>query len=141
MSLPKMEKVIQFHEVGEITKSLYHGAFKVKLALTQRETFQADQNRRFILGANPETALNIYVESSFILGQLSVRVLEAPEWWNPNGSMVGGMDLIDPNISTALFKMVEEAAEQWQKEVAEMSSQADKVIKKTAAKKTEVISE
>jgi hypothetical protein len=78
-----------------------HGKFKVKTLLTRRDRFQADEHRRRLVGGyNPEGALVTLQEEAYILGQLRVRVVDAPQWWIAAG---WGEDLEDGNVIAKLF--------------------------------------
>ena len=116
MPLPNREKELAFNEVGETTGERYTGTFRIKRILTQREEFLADLRRRSILGPNPENAIVAIVNNAFTLGQLSVRIIEGPSWWNPNEDDVGGLDMLDMNILASLFEECMRADAEWRAE-------------------------
>lgn len=97
-----MDKFVQFSisEKGENTGRDYSGVFKVKTLLTRSDMFLSDQRRRDILGPNGETALDALKAEAFMLGQLFVRIVEAPKFW-PESNF--GLELEDVNVISALF--------------------------------------
>lgn len=95
---------VSFSGKGKLTGTQYDGIFQVRTCLTRREQFTADQKRREIIGPmTPEAAMPALVGEAFMLGQLSVRILEAPGWWR---AADGGLDLRDANIIDELFRKV-----------------------------------
>lgn len=97
-----MEKFTQFSisEKGENTGRDYSGVFKVKTILTRSDVFVSDQRRRDILGPSGETALDALKAEAFMLGQLYVRIVEAPKFWAESNF---GLELEDVNVISTLF--------------------------------------
>lgn len=90
--------------VGKESGLRRSGKFKFKTLLTRRDKFAADEARRRIIGGfNPDGALLNLQEEAYVLGQLSVRVLEAPKWWT---EAANGEELEDGNV---IAKVYEEA--------------------------------
>lgn len=96
-------KEINIDLLGAETGQRRNGKFKVKTLLSRRDRFLADEARRRILGFNPDAALLTLQEEAYVLGQLKVRVIEGPKWWNDSS---GGEDLEDGNV---IAKVYEEA--------------------------------
>jgi hypothetical protein len=103
-----MEKFTQFSisEKGENTGRDYSGVFKIKTVLTRSDVFLSDQRRRDVLGPNGETALDALKAEAFMLGQLYVRIVDAPKFWAESNF---GLELEDVNVITALFNKCLEA--------------------------------
>lgn len=115
---------IDLNSIGEVTGNPYVGKFKVKTLLSRRDYFTADLKRREIVGSvSPENAMPTLVGEAYMLGQLFVRIVEAPEWWNNAGM---GLDLKDSNITAELFEattQVEKKAKDAVKEKAQAALQ------------------
>lgn len=105
--------------VGADTQQAFNGTFKVKALLTRKEQFAADQRRRDILGPNPEAAMPQLIGEAFMLAQLHVRLLEAPDWFKNSNY---GLDLLDSNITTEIF---EKCMAEVEKKKAEFKASAD----------------
>lgn len=103
-----MDATTQFSisETGEYSGKNYSGTFKVKTLLTRSDMFVSDQRRRDILGPNGEQALDVLKAEAFMLGQLYVRVLDAPKFWKDSNF---GLDLEDVNVITAVYTKCMEA--------------------------------
>lgn len=139
MSLPNREKEFAINEIGAVTKERYTGTFQVKRVLTQREEFLADHRRRSILGPNPENSSMAMAQNAYALGQLSVRIVKAPTWWNPNSEDVGGLDLLDENLIAKVFEETLKAEQEWRDEIAKKAEASVKTVEEAAEKKNPVI--
>lgn len=125
-----MEATTQFtiSEIGEYSGKNYSGTFKVKTLLTRSDMFVSDQRRRDILGANGEQALDVLKAEAFMLGQLYVRVLDAPKFWKDSNF---GLDLEDVNVISSIYKKCMEAETE---RLASISKEAE-VAKQSLIKK------
>jgi hypothetical protein len=112
---------------GDKTGKSYNGKFSVKLVLTRRESFLADERRRMIIGANFAAALPALHEEAWHLGLLSVRLIDAPDWWKQSD---GGLDLEDPNVIKELHKLCEEKIAEAEETLREESKAALKKLAK-----------
>jgi hypothetical protein len=122
--------IFDINMVGGDSGNPYHGTFKVRTLLTRRQLALGDEIRRDILGKNPEGASPRVAADAFIAGQLSIRILEAPEWFESAG--VGGIDLPDINVLEEVFRKTMEAEEERKsKLVAAGDKAAEKLKKKT----------
>lgn len=100
-----METTVTFdiNEIGEETGTPYTGLFTVKTILTRQDRFGADRERRRILGGdNPDQAMPGLQGEAFMLGQLSVRVVDAPKFWKDS---LGGLLLEDGNVIGRVFEI------------------------------------
>lgn len=97
-----METTAQFsiNETGTKSGRLFSGSFTVKTLLTRADQFAADQKRREILGPGGQEALEGLRLEAFMLGQLSVRIVKAPQFWEDTNQ---GLNLEDFNIIQILF--------------------------------------
>lgn len=82
--------------IGSESGNPYNGSFKVRTLLTRRQLAMADEVRRDIIGKDPDNAFPKVKTDAFIAGQLAVRVLDAPKWFQDAGP--GGIDLPDNNV-------------------------------------------
>lgn len=128
-----METTAQFaiSETGDESGRPYTGTFKVKTLLDRRDRFLADERRRTILGASGQDALVGLQEEAFVLGQLHVRVLEAPQWWRDSNS---GLALEDGNIIIKLYELT--VAEEVKRR-DKMKEQASEAVKQISTPKGE----
>jgi hypothetical protein len=122
-------KVIDINLIGNTTGQPYNGSFQVKTLLSRREQFQADARRREIIGPNGESAMPALQGEAFMLGQLSARIVKAPDWWDRSS---GGIDLKDDNVISTLF---EEALRAEKEAIDEVKKQAEDSLKEIAEKK------
>lgn len=125
------EKQFIINETGTTTGERYSGTFRVKTLLTKREEIAADIRRRSILGPNPETALTVISNDAYVLGQLSVRIIDAPSWWDKSD---GGLDLTDDNVIQKVYEETIKAEIEYREEVAKAAEKVTKILKKTAGK-------
>lgn len=124
-------KQIDFSAVGTETGSSYSGVFKVKTSLSRRDRFQADAKRREVLGPLGEGALSTLQGEAFMIGQLSVRIMQAPDWWSASAN---GLDLKDENVTPELFEACLEA----ERETAKLlQGKAKEALERLAAEKKE----
>lgn len=91
---------ISLSVVGEDTQQVYNCDFKIKVLLTREDKFAADQKRREMLGPNPADALPMLQLDAFMLGLLSVRIVDPPEWWK---NLEYGRKLKDGNVIAAIY--------------------------------------
>lgn len=113
--------------LGEASAKPYNGQFTVKTTLTRAERFAADVRRREILGPNGgEAAVELQLEAA-MLGQLAVRVVSGPAWWEQSDR---GLKLEDLNVLVEIYNLTrakeEEAAEELKKQAEEALSQISK---------------
>ena len=95
-------KVIELSTSGTLTGKPYVGSFKAKGVLTRRDQFLADATRRRIIGPNPGDALPALQGEAYMLGQLSVRLVEVPDWWT---ACANGELLEDGNVIAELYEL------------------------------------
>lgn len=112
--MAEVTKTIHVSTVGTLTGKPYNGKFTVKTVLNRRENFLADERRRFILGGNPNSAPPALQGEAYMLGQLFVRIVDAPDWWKQAD---GGLDIEDDNLIGELYKSIEAAAAEHEKEL------------------------
>ena len=134
MSLPVFEAQFAISEVGETTGEKFTGMFTVKRVLSKREESLADIRRRAILGPQPENSLSSVANDAYVLGQLAVRIVKAPKWWDESD---GGLDLLDSNVLAKIFEETLKAEIEFRKEIAEKTGDAEKVLEKTVQKSVE----
>ena len=89
-------------KTGEILK----GDFKFTPEMTRREAFQADSARRNIIGSLPpgqDAPASLQAEA-YMVGQLSIRVKDAPTWWVESDS---GLEFSDAGVIAAVFDQLQ----------------------------------
>ena len=121
---------------GESGKT-YVGNFTVKMTMTRAERFRADQIRREILGPSPvgQEAPPALQTEAYVLGQLAIRLLDAPDWWV---SARNGLDIEDYNVILTVYdkvlsldeKKAEKLNEKAKDAVNELSNKDQKKAKK-----------
>ena len=121
-------KVMSVDVRDEETGDNYRGDFSFRCLLTRRQRMFADQVRRTILGPSPEgsDATNAVHTEAYILGQLSVRVVDAPNWWTNSDS---GRDLNGYNVILAVYDAAISVEEAYKKSVNKDSVEASKKLK------------
>lgn len=119
--------IFSIHETGEITGKIYTGTFTVKVVLTPEDTFLADRRRREILGSNSHEALEALKLQAFMLGQLYVRIVKAPPFWEHSQY---GLLLEDFNIINLLFQKCIDASNKYQEERKKQAEEALNSLKK-----------
>lgn len=112
---------------GSESGTPYFGPFTVKTLLSRRERFIADEARRVTLGLNATTALDELQKEAYILGQLSVRIVTAPDWWTKSNN---GHDLPDGNVIAEIYNQaIAKEKERKDKLLAEAKLAVDAMIK------------
>lgn len=120
--------------VGEDSGRAYTGDFTIKSSITRQERFRADQVRRDILGPLPEGQMPLPAlqTEAYILGQLAVRVTEAPGWWFDGGT-VGGLKIEDDyNVILAVYDEILKIDEKKNQKLKKDSEEALKKLTEKA---------
>lgn len=125
---------IHISTVGSVTGKPYNGKFLIKTVLNRRENFLADERRRYILGGNPNSAPPALQGEAYMLGQLFVRIVEAPDWWKQSDS---GLDIEDDNVIGELYKAAEAAASDREKVIQDEAKASLEQLAKNPSKKVE----
>lgn len=125
-------KIFSINEIGQRSGKSYDGKFTVKTLLTRRENFVADERRRFILGTNAQGAVPSLSGEAYMLGQLSVRIVDAPQWWVDSDN---GLDIVDENIIGILYKLMEEKVKEAEEEIAAKAKQSLEKLAKSTTKR------
>jgi len=131
MSSIDLEKTFVISETGDSTGEKFTGTFVVKCLLSKREEMAADLRRRMILGPSPDAALNSISNDAWLVGQLSVRILRAPSWWEQSD---GGLDLRDNNVLAKVFEESMKAELEYRETIAKA---AENAVAKNLAKLAE----
>ena len=119
----------EINEIGSETGNPFNGTFKVKTLLSRREEFIADERRRSIVGTLANGVAPSLGGEAFMQGQLFVRIVEAPKWWEDSDS---GLDLKDLNVIVAVFNAAMKAEKDRKDKVKDDSQKAlKKMTKKT----------
>lgn len=125
-----METTAKFsiNEIGEETGKHYSGDFTVKTILERGEYFEADKVRRSILGVNGGEALPSLQGEAYMLGEMSQRIVESPDWWKDS---LNGMKFQDPGVIGLIFKKINDLEKERK---AAIKKEAKKALKKMAEK-------
>jgi hypothetical protein len=118
--------------VGQRTGKPYNGKFTVKTVLSRRENFLADERRRLILGSNSAGAPPSLQGEAFMLGQLFVRLVEAPDWWK---NADNGLDLEDENVIGEIYQLTEAEVASSEKELADSAKTSLNKLANSTSKK------
>lgn len=92
---------IRIHVIGDSTGDTYIGDFGVKPFLSHRDILQRDAVRRELLGVSPEFASEEASARATAFGELRVRIVSYPPWWEACGL---GLDLLDENVIIELYE-------------------------------------
>lgn len=109
--------------VGEVTGESYDGTFEVRRVLTPAQKSMADFERRAFLG-NPASNEDIdaeVAELAFAIGQLKVRVVKGPKWFQESNGL---KNFLDQNVLVALTKEILEVEFKFKKELKEKAQKA-----------------
>ena len=131
MKLPAIESTFAIAMKGDTLDHEYTGTFTVRCILTKREELIADVRRRELLGPSADSASPVILNNAYVLGQLFVRIVDAPDWWKESD---GGADLYDTNVIGEIYAKVLEASAAWRKKVAGESDKAEEPLRKLAKK-------
>ena len=89
------------NETGDVSGREYVGVFQCKSRLSHLDRFKSDQIRRSLLGGvDPNAAGPIAQNMASAFAEISVRIVEAPDWWKQSNS---GVDLPDYNVVTEIY--------------------------------------
>jgi hypothetical protein len=122
-------KEFEISTIGKDTGKSYAGTFKVKGILNRRDNFLADAARRRIIGPSPADALPALQGEAYMLGQLQVRILEAPDWWTNNAQ---GELLEDSNVISEVFELAIKTADEVTKAINDQATAALEKLSKDA---------
>lgn len=119
--------------IGEETGTSYTGDFVVKTLLTRRDNFAADERKRLIIGnvSNPAMVPPHIHGEAYMLSQLSVRVVNGPDWYIRSDN---GMDLTDSNIIGEIFRLALEKEDERKTALGKTAEQALEKLSKKAKK-------
>ena len=116
-------------KTGEAVR--FVGVFVVKRVLSKREEIAADIFRRQILGPDPLNSMASISNDAYVMGQLSVRIIKAPSWWEQSN---GGLELKDNNILAKIYEEAMKAEFEYRQALIDLSAPAEKVLEKIAKK-------
>jgi len=124
----RTDRQISIKIVGKKSGDTFKGEFTLKGSLTRRDMFRADAIRREIIGPSPENgeAAPSLQSEAFVTGQVGVRILKGPTWWETSDM---GQNLEDPNIIFALYDDILKDEEDQLKEIEGEADSAKEVLK------------
>lgn len=101
MAINQYQEDFSITETGDVSGREYVGIFTVKTRLSHMDRFRQDQIKRSLLGGtNPNDAGNIAMNMAEAFSQLSIRIINAPDWFSSSN---GGVDLPDYNVITSIY--------------------------------------
>jgi len=118
--------VFTINVIGETTGKPYSGKFTIKTVLTRGDWFKADAQRRALLGANAQEAMPMLQLEAFMLGKLSVQILDAPDWWKNSNN---GLELEDANVITSIFEIVKQKEDEAKEVLKKQAEEALNALK------------
>jgi hypothetical protein len=121
MDLPKNERTFHFSEKGETTQQMFEGEFTVICIpnMLQKRAIEIERSRLSADLGNPTANL---FSLAMMLGNLRVRILNAPGWWNDSN---GGGNLKDDNVLLSLFEHVMRQEEGWREDVRKQAGDGE----------------
>lgn len=126
--IPDYFTIINLDSVGEVTKSRWIGTFKVKCVLTHMDRMALERVYTELLPpkANENASEDIKLRAATI-AELSVRVIEGPEWWNASRN---GQLLVDSEPLYDLMVKCNEAYKDWSNRLNQAAnSEEDAILK------------
>lgn len=116
--IPDIIRPVYLQTVGETTKQKYFGTFRIKVILTQRERLLVEREYSALLpsdkGASEENKLR-----AAVLAELSVRVVESPDWWKNSDY---GRELLDSQPLWDLMVSIDKERNAWQEELDKLAN-------------------
>lgn len=117
--LPDHITTITLDSTGEITKRPWLGTFKIKLLLSHSERLAFERRYKELLpndsGVDDDTKFK-----ASALAELSVRVVEAPDWWDGSKQ---GMNLVDAQPVIDLLFKVHQGYKEWLEKVEQIAKE------------------
>lgn len=123
----RTESTFSINIKGDDSGDSYKGKFRVLTLMSRRDVFAADEIRRRIIGLMGDMAPPALVTEAFMIGQLQIRIVEAPQWWEDSE---GGEILADKNLIIELFKECMKAEEDRRSKLKTDSEAAKKRMRK-----------
>jgi len=93
--------LFSIHVIGDVTGKLYVGEFRAKPTQSFRDKLLADRMRRDLLGPDSVGASGESIVTATVIGELSVRLTDTPQFWKESQ---GGLGLEDFNVLEQVYK-------------------------------------
>lgn len=140
MIIEGSEASFEVAETDQLTRTTYMGSFRVKCFLSPLEKIKADRIYRELIGAvNPVMASGDAKNMAFAISQLTVRVIEGPDFFkNQKNPDLPGGHLPDDILISILDKAIDaetEFREQQRKAYEETQKRMTKKFKEQRIKK------
>lgn len=116
--LPDIATMITLDSVGETTQSRFIGQFKIKRKLTHADRFQLERIYAQLLPSREREIEEELRLRAAAIAELSVRIIEGPEWWN--GSK-GGQLLVDSQPLYDLALLCSEEEKKWSQQLEDLA--------------------
>jgi hypothetical protein len=123
--------LFSIHLVGDTSGKLWVGDFRAKPVLSFREKLMSDRMKRDLLGGDGLGASTEAIVSATIIGTLSARLTETPEWWKATG---GGLDLADFNVLQEVYNKAMEVEKAHVTAIEEAGKQAEDALREPEKK-------
>lgn len=120
--IPDIYAFIDLDSIGSVTKSRWTGRFKIRCILTHGDRLAISRINAELLPRVAAEASEDDKLRSQIISELSVRVVDGPEWWD---ATKGGILLVDDEPIFDLIVKVHEAQTEWKKKLEEVANQGD----------------
>jgi hypothetical protein len=133
MNLPSNEHTFPVKIVGERTKHVYEGKFKVKCLLTLEETVEKDlKYDSYTRGSTTLLAESrVYARA---VAELEARVIDAPSWWKDSND---GRNLLDKNVVLELANLALDAEKVYDERIEKAAKEAEEELEKQQKRKSE----
>lgn len=121
-NLPATTTTVHLDSIGEISKSRWVGTFTVKCILSHADRFAKS---RLYAAMVPDKEHLMDEEDRLkaeVIAQLSVRVIDGPEWWEATR---GGQLMTDSQPLIDLLDLCKTAMLDWSKKLNEAASFGD----------------
>lgn len=120
--LPDTTGTISLDSIGERTKTRWAGTFKIRKVLTNADHFALERVYAQLLPSRERDIKDELKLRAAAVAELSVRIMEGPEWWN---GTKGGQLMVDSNPLYDLIMLCNEEEKRWDAQVEEMSKFED----------------
>ena len=122
--IPDYIKTVVLDANGEVTKSRWTGTFRVKCILSHADRFALERIYTQLLPSDTGVDEEVKIKAATI-AELSVRVVDGPEWWN---STRQGQLMVDTTPIYELIGLVVKASEEWSHELGKMNANESNAV-------------
>lgn len=113
--VPNIIRTVNLDSTGEVSKNKFLGTFQVKAILNHADEFAMERMYAKLV-VKEEFMKEEQKIRAAVIAELSVRIVNAPDWWNASSN---GQTLADKQPLYDLAQLCSEAYLEWSKELDE----------------------